>query len=176
MIERHENLERLVSRYLDGECSVAERRQLQALIRKDADAEAFFEETAALDREIGQAMRAAVVRPPLSPRGHSRWFRIVRVAALSAAACAAWLVFRPNGSLPRTHQSGDARPKMASWFSPPPVAGDSLSENSAVERPEVLLNQANRQWIVVPGERPGEFMIVEVKCVKSRAIPMQGDF
>ena len=177
MKEPTEQFERLVSRFLDDECSAAERKQLQAEIRRDGDAEAFFEETAALDREFGRAIRAAIATPAAARHGQPHWFRLVRMATLSAAACLAWFIWRPDaGPQSSITNSGQSRPQFASWFAPQPAAGDTLAQPTRSERPEVLLDQSDRQWIVVPGQRPGEFLVVEVKCVKTRKIPVQADF
>src|SRR5262245_353437 len=100
MIDPSDNLERLVSRYLDGECTPEERRQLKAMIRRDSAAEDFFEETAALDREIGRAMRQSLGRTLVIRRQSPLWVRVSRIAGLSAAACLAWLALRAPDSPP----------------------------------------------------------------------------
>ncbi|MBI5863752.1 MAG: hypothetical protein HZB38_04445 [Planctomycetes bacterium] len=175
MNEPTNNLERLVSRYLDDECSVEERRQLRQLLRKDAEAEAFFEETAALDREIGRAMRHALGRPVVLRRQSPRWIQIGRAIALGAAACLAWVFLNPGGSA-TSQRPEQGRPMRASWFAPPPAPADTMSDTRGYDRPQVRLDNTESRWIVVPGERPGEFLVVEVKRVKTRTIPVQGDF
>lgn len=176
MKEPTEHFERLVSRFLDDECSATERRQLQSEIRKDADAESFFEESAALDREFGRAIRAAISTPAHKKVGQPRWFRVVRASALSAAACMGWILWRPDAPRTATTNPGQSRKQFASWFAPQPTIGDTLAQQARSDRPEVLLDQSDRQWIVVPGHAPGEFLVVEVKCVRTRKIPVQSDF
>lgn len=176
MKEPTEQFERLVSRFLDDECSATQRRQLQAEIRKDADAEAFFEESAVLDREFGRAIRAAIETPASQRLAQPRWLRLVRAGALSAAACMAWILWRPDAPRAATTPSGQNRTQFASWFAPQPTLGDTLAQQERPDRPEVLLDQTDRQWIIVPGRQDGEFLVVEVKCARARKIPVQGDF
>lgn len=175
MIDPSDNLERLVSRYLDGECTPEERKQLKAMLRRDSTAEDFFEETAALDREFGRAMRQSLGRTLIIRRRLPLWARVSRVAGFSAAACLAWLVLRtpqPDTLAP----TDPARPQRASWFAPQPVAADSLAQQPQSERPQVRMDKMDRHWIVVPGDTPGEFLVVEVKRVKTRTVPVQEDF
>ena len=175
MIDPSDNLERLVSRYLDGECSPEERKQLKAMLRRDSAAEDFFEETCALDREIGRAMRQSLGRTLVIRRRSPLWMRISRVAGLSAAACLAWLMLKAPHS-PTAAKPIDQKVQRASWFAPQPVAGDTLAEQPEPERPQVRMDRMDRHWIVVPGDTPGEFLVVEVKRVKTRTVPVQEDF
>ena len=64
-------LERLISRFLDDECSADERRVLHRTLRDDPAAAALYEEYTALDREIGHAMRSALGRHTHLPVGRS---------------------------------------------------------------------------------------------------------
>ena len=175
MIDPSDNLERLVSRYLDGECTPEERKQLKALLRRDSAAEDFFEETAALDREFGRAMRQSLGRPLVVRRRTPLWVRVSRIAGLSAAACLVWLVLRIP-TQPSQTPSDRPRPQRASWFAPQPTAADTLAEQPVSERPQVRMDKMDRHWIVVPADTPGEFLVVEVKRVKTRTVPVQEDF
>jgi hypothetical protein len=175
MIDPSDNLERLVSRYLDGECSREERKQLKAMLRRDSAAEDFFEETAALDRELGRAMRQSLGRTLVIRRRPPLWVRVSRVAGLSAAACLAWVVLR-TPQPDTAGQSDPARVQRASWFAPQPTAADSMAAQPESERPQVRMDKMDRRWIVVPGDTPGEFLVVEVKRVKTRTFPVQEDF
>ena len=174
MIDPSDNLERLVSRYLDGECTPEERKQLKAMLRRDS-AEDFFEETAALDREFGRAMRQSLGRTLVVRRRTPLWVRISRIAGLSAAACLAWLVLR-SPTQPSATLSDRPQPQRASWFAPQPTAADTLAEQPVSERPQVRMDKMDRHWIVVPADTPGEFLVVEVKRVKTRTVPVQEDF
>lgn len=183
MTEPRNDFERLVSRYLDEECSPEERRQLESLLHRDRDAEAFFEETAALDREIGRLMRQSLGRSVVVRRPAARWRRAMRYSALAVAACAGlllspqgwWSIFGP----PAADEPGESgrQPARASWFAPPPAGGDIYGPDARpFERAQVRVDKSDREWIVVPSERPGEFLVVEVKRVKTRTIPVQEDF
>lgn len=176
MIDPSDNLERLVSRYLDGECTPEERRQLKAMLRKDSAAEDFFEETAALDREVGRAMRQSLGRTLVIRRSPPLWVRVSRIAGLSAAACLVWLVLRSQAVPPAAPSNDRPQPQRASWFAPQPVAADTLAAQPEPERPQVRMDKMDRHWIVVPGDTPGEFLVVEVKRVKTRTVPVQEDF
>lgn len=176
MKEPTEQFERLVSRFLDGECSAAQRRELQSEIRKDANAESYFEETSSLDREFGRVIRGAIARPAFERTGQPRWIRMIRAGVLSAAACLGWIVWRPDGSPATAANPGLPRTHFASWFAPHPILSDTFSQQARPDRPELLLDQSDHQWIVVPGQKAGEFLVVEVKCVRTRKIPVQGDF
>lgn len=183
MTEPRNDLERLVSRYLDEECSREERKQLEALLQRDRDAEAFFEETAALDREIGRLMRQSLGRSVVVRRPAARWRRTMRFAGLAVAACAGlllspqgwWSIFGSGAA--DDHAAGDHPPARASWFVPPPAGGDIYgADPRPFERAQVRVDRADREWIVVPSDRPGEFLVVEVKRMKTRTIPVQEDF
>lgn len=176
MKEPKEQFERLVSRFLDDECSAAQRRELQAQIRKDADAQAYFEEISSLDREFGAAIRGAIARPAPQNLRQPRWFRFARAGAVSAAACLGWIVWRPDVPRATATNPGQPRTHFASWFAPQPTLGDTFAQPARTDRPAVLLDQSDRQWIVVPGQKTGEFLVVEVKCVRTSKIPVQGDF
>jgi hypothetical protein len=64
-----------------------------------------------------------------------------------------------------------------SWFSSPAPAVDVVEAPRPVdERPQVRLQSTNRQWLVIPGRRPGELLLIQADHVKSRAVPVQEDF
>lgn len=173
MTDPHEQLERLISRCLDGEASVEERRSLQRELRRSPSADALFEEYAALDREAAHAIRAAVAGPGMVPvlRKPSVW----REVGLALAACVAMLVWIQPPQRASTNSSGDA--SRASWFAPPPTTTDSWTDDTrAVERLGVPMADTNREWIVVPGERPGEFLVIEVNRTRTQLLQLRRDF
>lgn len=64
-----------------------------------------------------------------------------------------------------------------SWFSPPPVAQDSFTaDTSPFERPRVRIDESDSEWIVVPSDEPGEYLIIQVKRTNSRTVKIQQDF
>jgi len=170
-----DKLERLISRYLDEECDGIERRELQGLLRRDPQADALFEESRALDREVSRALRAALGRSHVRRRRLPFWTRLGRVGMVAAAACLALLLWVSPGGRQR-NRTADAGGSRGSWFAPPPVWGDTLEEREDFERPQVWLDDSERQWIVVPSDAPGEYMVVEIKRVKTRTIRIQKDF
>ena len=122
-------LERLISRYLDDECTRLERRELNAKLRRDPQAAALFEEHAALDREVKHALRAAL-----------------------------------------RHTPERRRPL-------PPTAGDAFVENpERFKRPVNWVGKPEAKWIIVPSDRPGEYLVIEVNRVLTRYIHVQQDF
>lgn len=177
MTDSHDRLEILISRCLDGEASLQDRRELNSRLRRDSAADALFEETRALDREIGLALRRAMARQATRPRTLSLASRAGRYGAIGVAAALAFMAWmRPSAPAPGSAGNHHA-PQMASWFAPPPTWADTLSDApSFYERPQVRIGDADRDWIVVPGDGENEFLVVEVKRVHTRAIRLHEDF
>jgi hypothetical protein len=179
MTHEPEQLERLISRYLDDEATRDEIRTLRRRIGEDASAAALFEECREIDREVRAALRSAV-RPPrvISVRG-----RLLRAVGIAAAACVALLLWlTPNGHQPgqgrnNRHQAGLLGGNGASWFTPLPQAADRLEQDTqAYTWPQIRLKDTDRKWIVVPGDRPGEFLVIEVNEVRTHSIRVQREF
>ncbi|MFH1749199.1 MAG: hypothetical protein ABIG44_19380 [Planctomycetota bacterium] len=173
------DLERLITRYLDDEATSRERRELDAWTRSDPNAEALLDDYAALDREFGNAIRGAMGRTRIIPVGRSVWSRATGLVGLAAAACLALLVWMQpppsaveNG---RDQSSGSVLP--SSWFVPA-VPQDRVMRqaNRSFERPQRRQRNLDREWILVPGEGPGEYLVIEVNRVRTRAVNIQGDF
>jgi hypothetical protein len=171
-----EQLERLISRYLDDECTPGQRRQLRAALRSDPAAEALFDEYSTLDREVGHALRHAMGRTLSLHAPRPRWSRIGRVFAVAAAACLAVMVWLgPPGSTGRGRDA--ARPARAgSWFAPPAWEDSFQTRPPVYEQPHVGLRGTDRHWIVIPGEGPGEYLIVEVDRVHVHLVAIREDF
>jgi anti-sigma factor RsiW len=168
-------LERLISRHLDGECTPRERRELNARLRRDPQAEALFEEHAALDREIKHALRTALRHRPERRRPAPLWEQAARVVIVAAAACLAVMFwFAP------AHKPGVSQPAQAgvqSWFASPPTAGDTFVEGpERFNRPVNWVSKPEARWIVVPSDRPGEYLVIEVNRVLTRHVNVQQDF
>jgi len=177
-MNRQEELELLVSRYLDDECTDAERARLDRLLRTDPAVEAFFEESLAFDRETNYALRGALGKPLLRRRRmplRGRTLRAIPVAV--AAGIGLFLLARPPAQHIGDPRDPHAPRAAASWFAPAGELGDSLAgDPSQFNRPQVRLDQADRNWVVIPGAKPGEFFVVEVTQVRSRTIRIQDDF
>lgn len=177
MSDSRENLERLISRYLDDEATPGDRRELEATLRRDREADALFEEFRALDREAGVALRKALGRPMQRRRPAPLRVRAARFMTLAVAAGLAAMVTLTPRSRDGASVSGNDQPQMASWFAPFPGWGDTLSETPpSFERPQVGIKDTDRDWIVIPSEREGEFLVIEIKRIHTLAIRLQQDF
>lgn len=178
MTRPDDNLERLVSRYLDDECTESERHELDRILSENPRAEALFEESAALDREFNYAMRGALGKPLLRRRRIALRRRLARAIPMAVAAAIGFFLLSRPAATPGQGTDGGQRPAVAaSWFGPAPEVGDSAAEDtSQYNRPQVRLDQADRNWVVVPGAQPGEYLVIEVTQVRTRTIRIQGDF
>jgi hypothetical protein len=154
------DLERLISRYLDDEATRAERRRLRAQCA-DPQVEALLDEHETIDREAGRAMRAAMGRTVFLPTVRNKWTPVWQVAGLAAAACIAALMWmyphRPDVRNHRPDQRQTADVLQSKWF----IDG--------VQPQQMPVRQRN--WIIVPGSRPGEYMVIEVDRVRPRVRP-----
>lgn len=180
MKENHE-LDRLITRCLDEEAAPQERRRLKRLMRRDPEVAAVVEETFALDREAGAAMRSALGRTvPFGSLHRVRpgWF--AQATWFAAAAClllAAWVLGPNSAPVSLTGSVAQAGPAQASWFAPL-TPRDSIKQdvNPAYEQPQVRVRATDRNWIIVPGDSAGEYLLIEVDRVKTRGIALQTDF
>jgi anti-sigma factor RsiW len=176
MSEPAHDLERLISRHLDHESTSTERRELNARLRRDPDSAALFEEYAALDREIKHVLRSALGHVPGRFRPRPVWQRAARGLIIAAAACLALLLWLR----PAHHALGPGGPAPAqarSWFAPLPSVGDKLVEHPArFDRPQIRVGKPATDWIMIPAETPGEFLVIEVNRLLTRTIHIQRDF
>lgn len=171
MSEPAHDLERLISRHLDDECTSRERRELNARLRRDSQAAALFEEHRALDREIKHALRSALSRSPLHHPAQPMWERTARVFVVAAAACLAamfWFAPDRDTSSPRDRTPAQAR----SWFTPPSTWGDVFTD----EPTHTPLRGSDANWIVVPTDTPREFLVIEVNRARARVVVNHQDF
>lgn len=172
-----DRIERLISRCLDGECSSAQRRELDAELRRDPDVQVLYEEHRALDHEIRNALRESLgdsrfvrLRAPL-------WQRTARFVAVATAACLAFLVWLspPVGDRSTARQA----PTIAgapSWFSASP-AGDVLVNPPNYFATRRVKSQSPRtRLILVPTEKRGEYLVIEVDNPPMRAVRIEEEF
>ena len=178
----NERLEHLFSRVLDNEATPAERALCESLCREHPHVAAAFEDYRQLDQAVGSALRASWQQPqqayPLYPR---RWTRAGKVMAIAAAAAClalfAWLHPRPPGTGSVSKPLVQASALPTSWFSPAPVQADTGEPVPLTyERPAVHVRGVQRQWIIVPGDQPGVYRIIQVDRVRTHAIPVHRDF
>lgn len=174
-----DQLERLIWRYLDDEATPRQRRALRRALRDDPRAEMLFDDCAALDREARVAMRRALGRPLAPVRPRAAWLRAARLSGLAAAACLVSLLWLPDLDRRSGEASSHARafPSGGSWFAPPVAITDSFRDDvSAYERPRIGLADSQREWIVLPGKSPHEFIVIEVNRVRTKYVQVHEDY
>ena len=106
--------------------------------------------------------------------------KIGRTAAVAAAACIGLLIWlhpsRPAAESNGPRQAGSAAAPAFSWFAPPAEPADTVEPAPRdFERPEVQVRGVQRDWLIVPGDKPGTYMVIEVDHVRTRAIGMHQD-
>jgi hypothetical protein len=179
-----EQVERLITRYLDGECSPDERELMDRLMSEDAEVRTLFEEYEVIDREIRLAVRQALSRGGRRAPLRSRWRRAGKALAVAAAACLALLAWLRQGQQPApaagngAHQAGAVHANRAGGSPlPADLAGDMIRTlPPAYERPELRVRGTQRDWIVIPGERSGTYLIIEVDRSRTHHIGVHRDF
>lgn len=166
-------LDRLISRFLDNECTSEERRALNRRMDSDAAVRCEYEDYAGVDREAGHALRLLVSRTMRPARPLARWLRIGRAAALATAACLAaviWIPERGSGKAGGNDASG------ASLFAAPNWGDLIQAEKPIMDRPHIREQDSDRRWIMIPSERPGEFLLIELNRTRTRAYGIHGDY
>jgi anti-sigma factor RsiW len=175
----NDRLERLFSRCLDGAATPTEHGLLERLCRDDETIAARFDDYRRFDAQIGAALRAELAPAPRVARLQA-WLRHAgRTLALATAACLAgfaWLGPQPTPDASSSKAIVHAG-QLASWFRPaePPV--DTVEPAStAYERPELRVRGTQRDWIVVPGEDPDTYFVIEVDRVRTHVMAAYQDF
>lgn len=175
MSDPSHDLEHLISRCLDDECTRHERRELNTRLRRDPEAAALFEEHAAIDREVKHTLRAALRHTPDRRRPLPLWERTARAVVVAAAACLAVMFW-----LAPPREPGASAPDQAgaqSWFASPPSAGDTFVESpERFDQPVNWVGKPEAKWIIVPSDQPGEYLVIEVNRVLTRHVHVQQDF
>jgi hypothetical protein len=166
-----EQVERLISRHLDGEASAEQQRELRVALRRSDEARALFEEMSGLDREINAALRDALGANGRTLPVRFRTLRVGWTAGLAAAACLA-LVSWWNPTV--MHKLNDnARRGGMSTIS----VGDMYGPQApSYDYPRVKVKDTNRQYLMIPADRPGEYLLIEVNRVQTQAVPLHRDF
>ncbi|MBK9118755.1 MAG: hypothetical protein IPM18_04020 [Phycisphaerales bacterium] len=178
MTPEQDRLEHLFSRFLDDECTSEERALVRRLIRTDATARALFDEMHALDLAVGTALRTAL-RPAL--RLHNDRWRPWRQIGMAAAACLAFVLLLPPATEPLATTPG-VRPgtaaATASWFvnGNDPVRDWIAPTDPSYERPEVRVRGLRSDWVVIPGEAPDQYFLIEVEHVGLHKLRVHADF
>ena len=173
-----DKLERLLSRHLDGECTPAEEQLLRTLLRREREARTLLDEYRSLDEQVGDALRQALGRLARLRVVRGKWARVGRSVAVAVAACLAalaWLQPRLPPTRPGPNQPQQA--SAASWFAPAAPEGDTVEPlPPGYERPELRLRGTQRDWIVIPGDQPGTYLVIEVDHVRTHVIGVHRDY
>jgi hypothetical protein len=180
MSRESDRLEHLFSRRLDGECTPAERALLEKLARDNPHVREEFEAYRELEQLLGSALRTEMGRPQPASRTRTAWRQVGRTAALAVAACIAAIAWLQPGmrpaAAPRGRQPAHAQ-SIGPWFAPARPAVDVVEPvPSAYERPELRVRGTQRDWIVIPGDQPGSYYVIEVDRERTHVIPVRRDF
>lgn len=172
--EQDGQLERLISRFLDDEATVGERRELNARVDADPAARLLFDESVDLDREAGRALRTAMNRPLHVRVGSPAWVRTWGAVALAAAAGLALML---GISVPGWQgRAGNGGANQAGFFHNPSWSDVMKADPARFDRPRVQYRGRQRELILIPSDRPGEFMVIELNRIRIRTTGIQQDF
>lgn len=174
MQDRQFQIERLISRILDDEATPEERREFDTAVRRDPRAGAMFDAARSLDREIGIALRSAMGRSvPLHKA--RRWRIAMRFVGVAAAACLALFAWREPSAPSR---EGRQPQQAASWFGSSIAAPEDRFDprSRLFDTPIEQRRKIDSEWIVIPGDSPGEFLVISVDRVRTRASSRQRGF
>ena len=176
MYDARERLERLITRELDGECTPAEARALQRALDSDPAARDLFDELSLVDREVGAAMRAALAPETVVVSRTAWWRRAAQLTGLAAAACLLGLMLLGQ---PRVGESGAVQAghggEFVQWRNPV-VDGPAQVDPAMLDLLHTGQRHTARNLIVIPGGRPGEYLVLEVQHVRTAAVPLHADY
>ncbi len=177
-----EHLERLITRYLDQEAMPAERAELRRVLDADPAAQALYHELSALDVEAGRALRHAMPTRVGGTAHPARRQPIAQTVGLVAAACLMAMVWiwsptaqSPNGPVNAGPSVGPSLGAPSRWRAPT-LDGSAQIQPVLLERPYSGRRHTQRNWIVVPGDRPNEIYLIEVNQVQTRAVVVHADY
>lgn len=176
MTLEREQLERLISRVLDGEASAAEQARLDAILVADSQARALFAETQRIDDLVGAAVRDEMSPPAriIQMPGHYRAARFVVGAIAAGIAMLAWL--HPLSPAPDRQKTPQPRPTQAGLAGAPANADVIEPLPPSYERPEVRVRGTAKDLILIPADQPGLYWVVEVDHEQTHVVPLGSDF
>jgi len=184
MREADENLERLISRRLDGELNTRQALELERLLRDRPAARRLMDEYARNDHLAGVVLRRSLAAEPACPPVPVRrigrryaWLNAALVAAI--AACMAMVLMWPGPWSPST-PAGPPGARRAE-----PVNGDWL--RNAWQRgtsppvwdptpayPQRQLKLRNRSVLGIRDPETGQYYILERRTQRVRTVPVSG--
>lgn len=198
MMKIDEQIERLMSRYLDGEISLADRQTLKRELESNPAAQALLDEYRQIDAQASEALRTLCVsaRTAVTARRRSRgvWLAVVGTTLAAAAALAFTLWTGAPSPRPRADEwaVGPVGPspvvqEAPQWAST--VSGrDSLSARPGaksrlvdyVEQPALQPMRRNhrvtRDWIGVVDESGNQVYLVETRRNRTTVVPVSADY
>lgn len=168
MSNAREHVERLISRSLDRELSASQEAELSATLARDAEARTCFEEWRKIDALSREVLRGVIASSTPCVVGAARMQPWVRTLSCGLAACLAMLVWTAPSQRPGGGGGLQQASAASSWFEPPSPPVDVYEPMPAeFQRPHVRVHDSERDWLIVPGERPNEFFVIEVDRVKT---------
>jgi hypothetical protein len=181
-------LERLMSRVLDGEASECEARALQDAMASNAEIRAEFETLRELDLHARAALQLLAATDPFrnpireTSQSGRRPVRVYTLgwSGLALAACLglfAWSVGLDKWlTPPEDKQDNRARGSLVQRPRPP-VADEFLTDAPPLsDRPQVSLRDTERRWLVVPDKVARNYVLIEVRLERMHAINVFADF
>ncbi len=178
-----ENIERLISRKLDGVLADSESVELDRAVLRSPEVRAALDAAARIDELARRALRdgiatphaAPAVPPELSTDRLRRWHRSVAAGLLAAAAsvilATGWQTLRPNGDAGvRTdaHTALDTGASAAGAAAPPFPAGKGWAERYA----EVV----NREVLGVYDDKTRSLYLLEIDRSHLRPVAVRASY
>lgn len=178
MKDHVDEFDRLVTRILDDEGFATDRAELNQRIRTNSQEHARYEEYVALDRELGAALRGDFRR---AARPRRLMFRIMQAGSLAAAACLAVALMwqQPRALVQPEQRMPDGRPiAVGTMFGggAAPAADVMTSADPGYDRPRLNVRDTSREWLLIPGKKPGEFLLIQADRVKNHRVNVQEDY
>lgn len=178
--ETHDEvLERLISRKLDNELTADETAELEQRLASDPAAARLYEELAWVDTQVGETLRREMqAEPTMLQSPGSAWWRTWGVAAAACIAALLWYGERPEVPVPEENVAGPVQAGI--------LAGDSIWADAEIDGltpvdPEVFdrlragVRDVERNWVIIPSDEPGEYLLIEVSRVRTEAYALHAD-
>jgi anti-sigma factor RsiW len=188
-----DRLERLISRSLDHELSAEESAELERWLERDPAAERLYEQMAWVDAQVVEALHGDLAHDDLdrdelvhsglmiAPSQQVPWWRAAGVAVAAGIASLFWMG-QPQAVTPdaanSTHNSQASMglfPNDSIWAAP---AIDSAApvDKEMFGLEHTGLHDVDRKWVIMPSEEPGEYLLIEIRRVRTEAYPLHADF
>lgn len=175
-----EQFERLVNRALDGELTPHEQEELDHFVKQDPAAARFYEEMSGIDALVGETLRVAIAAEPAEvPIAPSSWWRTFGIAA---AACIAALMYFGEPPAADSQSEPDHGEAQAGLVNGESIWADAQVDGLTPLDPEVFdrlragVQDVDRDWVIIPSDEPGEYLLIEVSRVRTEAYTLHADF